>query len=188
MRISRRVLIGILSAITIVAIIGALVWYSTYRAKRDLEIEAARAIVAWVFEDQPMPNYEEFAYGMPVPGTIERGDIGYKASASMREADRWYVICDFLPEGVSLSDNPRIERISYEEAQAIRSQAVANREGSFLVIVRSRDESGRVVASENKVGFVMLATHGPLGADMYEFVFTRVDGQLNVTGTWVGGS
>ena len=188
MNISRRVLLGALSIITIVAIIGALVWYSTYRAKRDLEIEAARAIVAWVFEDQPMPNYEEFAYGMPVPGTIERGDIGYKASASMREADRWYVICDFLPEGVSLSDNPRIERISDEEAKVIFDQTMTNRTDSFLWIILSRDESDHVFTSKNRVGLVMFATYGPLGADKYELVFTRVDGQLNVTGRWAGGS
>ena len=185
MRISRRVLIGILSAITIVAIIGALVWYSTYRAKCDLEIEAVRAIVAWVYDEHPTPGFEATIYESSFG---EQKSSRYPSFAAMRAADRWYVVCDFLPEGITLSDNPRIERISDEEAQAIRSQAVANREGSFLVIVRSRDESGRMVASENKVGFVMLATHGPLGADMYEFVFTRVDGQLNVTGTWVGGS
>jgi hypothetical protein len=186
MRISKRSLIAVLSATATVVAIGALVWYSTYRSTRDLEIQAVRATVAWVFEDQPMPNYEEVVYG--VPGTVELRDAKYKARRAMRAADRWYVICDFLPEGVSLSDNPRIERISEEEGAAIFDQAIDDREGSFLLIVLSRDESGRVIASQKRVGLVMFATYAPLGADMYELIFTRVDGQLNVTGTWTGGS
>jgi hypothetical protein len=130
MNISRRVLLGILSIIAIVAAIGALVWHSTYRATRDMEIQAVRAIVAWVYDEHPTPGFKATIYKSSVG---ERKYSSCIASDAMRAADRWYVVCEFLPEGVSLSDNPRFERISDEEGAAISSQAIADREGSFLV-------------------------------------------------------
>lgn len=59
MEISKRASISALSAIAVVTAIGASVWYFTYQSIRDLEIQASQAIVAWVFEDQPIPGFEE---------------------------------------------------------------------------------------------------------------------------------
>jgi hypothetical protein len=188
-KISKTAQVCVLSAVAVIVAIGALVWYSAYRGTRDLEVRASRAIVAWVFEDQSMPGFEDVRQ---VPGFGEHRFSGpgggYVSSDVMREAKRWYVICDFLPQDIPLSDNPRIERISAEEAGAILDQAVLTGEGSFLWIFFSRDRSGRVSVSRNEIKLTAATTYAPLGGDMYEFTFTMVDGQLNVTGRHAGGS
>ncbi len=185
MKISRRVLSGVLSIIATIAVIGAFAWYSTYRSTRALELQATRAVVAWVFEGQPIPNFEEV---IQVPGVEEHKYDRYGGSAAMREAERWYVICDFLPQGVALSDNPKIERISEEEAVAILDQAITTRAGSFLFIYFPPDSSKRESIARQEIRLNILTSYAVLGGDMYEFLFTKIDGQLKATGWHTGGS
>ncbi|MGC9397045.1 MAG: hypothetical protein ACP5J4_19555 [Anaerolineae bacterium] len=177
MRKSRRVVIGVFSAVAVIIAVGALVWYSAYRSTQNFKVQASRAIVAWVFEGQPIPGFKG----------IEQLR-GYSSVDVMRKADRWYVICDILPQDISLSDNPRIERISAEEAEAIHDQAITTREGSFLWIGFTHDRSGHVTASSNEIRLTAGVVYAVLGGDIYEFIFTKVDGQLNVTGKHTGGS
>ncbi len=183
MRVSKRILIGVLFAIA--ATIGILAWYSAYRSTRELELQATRVIVAWAFDGQPMPGFEEVEQ---VPGIGEvRYAGGYVSSTRMREADRWYVVCDFLPRDTLLSDDPRIERIPDIDAQFV-SQALSTGEGSFLLIVFLQDESGPVSRSRHEIKLSVITSYAALGGDMYEFTFTKIDGQLNVTGRHTGSS
>jgi len=140
-------------------------------------VQVSRAIVAWVFEGQPIPGFKDMEQLR-----------GFSDVSVMRKADRWYVICDILPQNISLSDNPRIERISADEARAIQDEAIITREGSFLWIGFSYDRAGRVTASSNEIRLTAVVSYAVLGGDVYEFIFTKVDGQLNVTGRHAGGS
>jgi hypothetical protein len=177
MKKPKRIVIGALFAVGVIIVVGTLVWYSAHRRAQDLKAQASRAIVAWVFEGQPIPGFKD----------IEQLQ-GFSDVSVMRKADRWYVICDILPQDISLSDNPRIERISTDEARAIQDEAITTREGSFLWIGFSYDRAGRVTASSNEIRLTAVVIYGVLGGDAYEFIFTKVDGQLNVTGRHTGGS
>lgn len=185
MKKSKRIVIGALSAVAAIIVVGALVWYSAYRRAQDLKVQASRAIVAWVFEGQPIPGFERVDY---VPGVGERRYSWYAASDAMRKANRWYVVCDFLPQSVVLSDNSKIERISEEEALAILDQAITTREGSFLFIHFPPDRSERGSILRQKIRLNILTSYAVLGGDIYEFIFTLEDGQMHVTGRHAGGS
>lgn len=166
MRASKHILIGIPSALAVIMAIVALVWYLVHRSTRDLEVQASRAIVAWVFEDQPITGFES----------------GYVGLSQMCRATRWYVICDFLPQDVSLSDNPRIERVSEGDGLEILEQESDGSENSSFLVIHLRS------ASRNKVVLAMLTAYGGgLGGHMYEFTFTLADGQLNGIGWYAGG-
>jgi hypothetical protein len=146
-------------------------------------VRASKAIVAWAFEDQLISGFEEV---IQVTGVGERRYSKYVGSAAMQEASRWYVICDFLLQGVVLSDNPRIERISREEALAILDQAATIDEGSFLFVFPS-NRSGRMSVSRNEVRLMVVTRYAAFGGNTYEFAFTSVDGQLSATRGSSGG-
>lgn len=171
MRISRIVWISTVCIIGMA--IGFLVWYLAFQSTLDLKRQAAQAIVAWAFENKPIPGFVEDAY-----------EGRYVGSDRIRQTKQWYVDCDFLPQHVSLSDDPRLTRVSKEDASEIfrlERESVGSDDSSFLVM-RLRSVSRNRI----ELSVVISYAEGAEGA-LYDFVFTVVDGQLSGVGNHVGG-
>ena len=128
MRIPRGVRIGAICAITIGTAIGLLMWYLAFQSVLDLKRQAARTITAWVFEDKPIPGFVESEY---------RRGRGYIGSDRVGQTKQWYIDCDFLPQYVSLSDDPGLTRISTEdisERLERERESPGSKDSAFLVM------------------------------------------------------
>jgi hypothetical protein len=111
--------------------------------------QAARDLVAWVVEGRQVPGF-----GEPYPD-----------AQWMPDQERFFVVCDFVPSDVPLSDDPRVQRVTAEEREAAFKKH--RFQGAAYLHIGLRSESGWVLVVEFTNAF------GSLGAHGYRFEFRR---------------
>jgi len=109
--------------------------------------DAARYLVAWIVE------------GRSVPGS------GIPNARWLRHTERFFVQCDFLPPEISLSDDPRVQRVTAEEEKALHQKHGFDK----TVYI------GITLKSENDNEFVLLFSnvYGGKGGHGDEYIFRR---------------
>jgi hypothetical protein len=110
---------------------------------------AARCLVAWIVEGRSVPGF-----GEPYPD-----------AQWMPKRKRFFVVCDFLPAGVSLSDDPRVERITAQEYDTVFKKHRFDDTDYMFIEMKSESRFELVVEFSNMFG--SLAGHG------YRFQFRR---------------
>jgi hypothetical protein len=120
-------------------------------------VEAARDLVAWAVEGRPLPGYGN-------------GDVHGR---NFRK--RYLVTCDLIPLEVSLSDDPRVQRVTKEEAKdAFKKHGYGETD---YIVIQLTEESGTHFAVYFSNAF------GNVGAYSYTFEFRRKLWGLRASGT-----
>ncbi len=125
--------------------------------------DASRRLVAWVVEGQSVPGFRN----------------AYPDAQWMPNTKRFFVICDSLPPEVPLSTDPRVQRVTAQEYEAL-FETHGFGETDYITI-ELKSESTRTIVLEFTNVFGPLAGHG------YRFEFRRTLIGLRATGQllWV---
>lgn len=123
--------------------------------------DAARKLVAWIVE------------GRSVPGVRET----YPDAQWMPKQNRFFVVCDFLPAGVSLSDDARVQRITAKEHDDVFKQHRFDETVYMRIELNSESPSSLAVVFASFFG--ELAGHG------YRFEFRRTVWGLRASGRFL---
>ena len=139
-----------------VLLVVALVWllaiatnFVTLPLRDSDKTEAAQNLIAWIVE------------GRSVPGFGEK----YPDAQWMPKKKRFFVICDFIPPEVSLSDDPRVQRIMSQEYDAVFKKH--RFDDTDYMFIELKSEAGNQLVLEFSNVFGSLAGHG------YRFEFHR---------------
>ncbi len=126
------------------------------------KIEAARTIVAWIVEDKTVPGIGQ-----------------YPDAKLMKNEKNFYLICEFLPQDVILSQDPRVQRVTAEQAKSIFEK----QEYQDAVYLRIKISS----ESDGQLHLVGSNSFGDLGVHGFEITFRKVSEGLRAEGgiTWV---
>jgi hypothetical protein len=143
-------------------VLGAALLLPNYPLREADKAAAARALVAWVVEDRPLPGFGE----------------RYADPNSMAAMKRIYVACDFLPEGEAVSADPRVQRITPSEGRAIFDKFGWERQTAYLSIELKE-------ATEYAYTFEVTNVFGPLAGHGYRFVVRRKQWGLRVEGKFL---
>jgi len=125
------------------------------------KIDAARSLVAWIVESRSVPGF-----GEPYPD-----------ARWMTRGKRFFVACDFVPAGVSLSDDPRVQRITAQEYDAVFKKHQFN--DTDYMFIELKSESGTKLVLELSNVFGSLAGHG------YRLEFRRTVWGLRASGKFL---
>jgi hypothetical protein len=123
--------------------------------------DAARNLVAWIVEGRSVPGFGE----------------SYPDARWMPKKKRIFVVCDFLPAGVSLSEDPRVQRVTAQEYDEVFKHYRFNDTDYIFIELKSESASELVVEFSNV--FASLAGHG------YRFEFRRTVWGLRATGKFL---
>jgi hypothetical protein len=123
--------------------------------------EAARDLVAWIVEGRPVPGF-----GEPYPD-----------AQWMPRMKRFFVVCDFLPAGVSLSDDPRVQRIPAQQYEEVYKKHRFDDTDYLFLELKSASETELVLEFSNVFG--LLAGHG------YRFTVRRTAWGLRASGKFL---
>jgi len=121
--------------------------YPSYQMRQEDDVEAVKLIVAWIAEHKPLPGYREEYPDWEIVGSR-----------------RVIVICDFLPPGLAISQNSRIERVTEAEYQAHGRDIYRGRD--FLRIKQKE-------SSDKKRIFEVSNIFGSLGGHGYDIAFQK---------------
>jgi|SRR5262249_34808365 len=122
---------------------------------------AARSLVAWIVEGRSVPGFGE----------------DYPDAQHMPKKKRFFVVCDFVPAEVSLSDDPRVHRITVQEYDEVFRQNRFDDADYMFIEMNSESASELVVQFSNVFGG--LAGHG------YRFEFRRTVWGLRTSGKFL---
>jgi hypothetical protein len=143
-------------------VLGAALLLPNYPLREADRAAAARALVAWVVEDRPLPGFGE----------------RYADPDSMAAMKRIYVVCEFLPEGEAVSADPRVQRITPSEGQAIFEKHGWEAQTACLCIELKE-------ATEYTCTFEVSNVFGPLAGHGYRFVVRRKQWGLRIEGKFL---
>lgn len=153
----------LLAAAVVVSFVVASL-FMTLPLRADDKTEAARRLVAWVVEDRSLPGW-----GEPYPD-----------AKWMSKKKRFFVVCDFLPAGVSLSDDPRVQRVTGKESDELYKKVGYG--DTVYTVIELKSESGNELVLEFSNAFGKLAAH------WYRFEFRRTVWGLRARGKLLGVS
>jgi len=111
--------------------------------------DAARSLVAWIVEGRSVPGFRET----------------YPDARWMPGEKRFFVICDFLPPEMSVSDDSRVQRITRGEYDDVFKKH--GFDDTDYITIELRTDSRQVLVFEFSNSFGPLAAHG------YRFEFRR---------------
>jgi hypothetical protein len=135
--------------------------FATLPLRESDKTEAARNLVAWIVAGRTVPGFAE----------------PYPDAQSMPKRKRFFVVCDFLPAGVSLSDDPRVHRITAQEYdEAFKEHAFDDTDYMFIEL---KSESEKELILEFSNAFGRLAGHG------YRFEYCRTAWGLRASGKFL---
>ncbi len=143
----RTLLIGV--TLIGIALACSSVSFLTLPLRETDKTEAARHLVTWIVDSKPIPGFGEL----------------YPDNKWMPGQKRFFVICDFVPADVKLSSDPRVQRISGREYDAVFKQHDYDK--TAYIRLGLKEESKRVLVVEFSNSFGWLAAHG------YRFEFRR---------------
>jgi hypothetical protein len=121
--------------------------YPSYKMTDEDEIEAVQLVVAWIAEHKPLPGVKE----------------EYPDWEIMEDIDV-VVICDFLPPGLDVSQNSRIQRVTQDDYQTYMNDKY--RSADYLKIELKED-------SYRKKVFEVSNIFGPQGGHGYNIEFQK---------------
>jgi hypothetical protein len=148
--ITNRRLIPWLLAGAAIALVWAAVLLPTYSLTNEDKVQATRAVVAWIAEDQSLP-----------------GSFGaYPDAKKMASRKRFIVTCDFLPEGTLISADQRVKRVSLAEYNRLLEEQSFKGESDYLLLEVKEDAGNQFVFEASNL-------FGPLGGHGYRFVFRK---------------
>jgi hypothetical protein len=126
--------------------------------RADDKTSAARSLVAWIVEGRPLSGW-----GEPYPD-----------AKWMTGREHFLVVCDFLPAGLSLSDDPRVQRVTAKEADEFAKKH--RFDGTAYMAIELKSESGKEMVLEFSNVFSSTAGH------WYRFEFSRIVWGLRARG------
>src|SRR5262245_38385567 len=91
--------------------------------------KAAQNLVAWIVEGRSVPGFGE----------------EYPDAQWMPEKKKFFVICDFLPADVLLSDDPRVQRITSQDYKAVFQKQRYDGADYIFIELKSVSESELVL-------------------------------------------
>jgi hypothetical protein len=147
MRYKLRTLL-ILLAVVPILFAASSVSFLTLPLRESDEREAARMLVAWIVEDRAMPGADK-----------------YPDAKIMHEQKHFFVICDYVAPEVSLSTDPRVQRIAQSDYDAVFK--THGFDGADYIRIERKAASKRVLQ------LVFSNVFGTLGAHGCEFEFRR---------------
>jgi hypothetical protein len=148
--ITNRRLIPWLLAGAGIALVWAAVLLPTYSLTNEDKVQATRAVVGWIVEDKSLP-----------------GSVGaYQGAKTMASRKRFIVTCDFLPGGVPISADQRVQRVSLDEYNRLLKEQFFRGECDYLLLEVKEDAGNQFVLEASNL-------FGPLGGHGYRFVFRK---------------
>ena len=96
-----RWILIVVVVVAIVATVALAASFLTLPVRESDKVEAARQLVAWIVENHSVSGLAE-----------------YPDAKRMRQTKRLFVFCDFVPPELSLTEEPRIQRVTAQERQA----------------------------------------------------------------------
>jgi hypothetical protein len=138
----------LLSAALVVVLAFASIFVTLPLRDSD-KADAARELVAWIVEGRDVPGFGE----------------AYPDAQWMPKRKRFFVICDFIPPEVSLSDDQRVQRITAQKYDEVFERHRFD-DTDYMVIELKSESPGELVL-EFSNAFGGLAGHG------YRFEFRR---------------
>jgi hypothetical protein len=145
----------------VIALLVVASFYVTLPHRETDKTDAARSLVAWIVEGRSVPGFGEH----------------YPDAQHMPKRKRFFVVCDFLPAGVSVSDDPRVQRITAQEFDDVFKKSRFDDTDYMFVELKSESGSELVVEFSNVFGG--LAGHG------YRFEFRRTVWGLRASGKFL---
>jgi hypothetical protein len=132
------------------ASVATAVLLPTYSLTKEDKVQAARAVVAWIAEDRSLP-----------------GSFGtYPDAKRMTSRKRFFVACDFLPEGAPISADQRVQRVSLDEYNRLLKEQSFRGESDYLLLELKEDAGNQFVIDASNL-------FAPLGGHGYRFVFRK---------------
>jgi len=123
--------------------------------------DAARTLVAWIVEARAVPGFGE----------------AYPDAQWMPKKKRFFVVCDFVPAEVSLSDDPRVQRITAQQHDEVFKKHRFDDTDYMYIELKSESDSALIMEFSNVFGG--LAGHG------YRFEFRRTVWGLRASGKFL---
>ncbi len=153
----------ILLAVGLVILLAGASFFVTLPLRGSDKADAARDLVAWIVEGRSLPGF---------------GDA-YPDAEWMPERKRFFVICEFIPPEVSLSDDPRVQRIRDQEYDALFKKHRFDHTDYMFIELKAESPNELVLELSNVFGW--------LGGHGYRFDFRRTVWGLRAGGKllWV---
>jgi hypothetical protein len=127
------------------------------------KLQAVRMVVAWIVEDKLIDGVER-----------------YPDAEIMKTEERFFVVCDFLLADISLSSDPRVQRVDAAESKSHLEKNLY-RDGTDYLDIK--------IVSESRTELQLSAANsfGSLGAHGFHLIFRKKNGKLTAEGrlTWV---
>jgi len=139
----------------------ALVTVMPLEVRDSDDSEAARSIVAWIVESRRIPGFW---------GT-------YPDARWMRDQRRFFVVSEFLPQSVVLSEDHRVRRITQAQCEQLFEQYGYDDTDYLVLELKGRSQTRITIEASNMFGG--LAGHG------YRFVFRRTVFGLRAKGQFL---
>ena len=132
----------ILTVAVALAVLIVASFFVTLPLREGDKTDAARSLVAWIVEARSVPGFGE----------------AYPDAQWMPKRKRFFVVCDFLPAGVALSEDPRVQRITAQEHDDVFKKH--RFDDTDYMYIELKSESGSELIMEFSNVFGGLAGHG----------------------------
>jgi hypothetical protein len=113
------------------------------------KVEAARCLVAWIVEGKSIPGYWD----------------AYPDAQWMLQQKRFFLLCDFVAPEVSLSNDPRVQRIAVEQYREVFDKHHFRDTDYLYLELKFKSQSTLTVELSN--------VFAPPPAQGYQFTFRR---------------
>jgi hypothetical protein len=158
--VSNKALRVCLFTVCSIVLLVTLIFLPSYRITDSDKIEAVIYIVAWISEEKPIPGFDQ---EYPDWDIIKKKQI--------------LVVCDFLPSSVTISLNPRVQRISVDEYQ--KKMREKGFEGIDYLVLKIQGENSFQLSVEASNRFGISAGHGYLFSFSKKIYGLKVNGKLS---------
>jgi hypothetical protein len=150
----------LLAAVVIVLLIVASIFVTLPLRETD-KMNVARNLVAWIVEGRSLSGFGE----------------DYPDAQHMPKMKRFFVVCNYFPVGASVSDDPRVQRITAQEYEELFKKHRYDDTDYMFIELKSESATELVVEFSNVFGG--LAGHG------YRFEFRRTIWGLRASGKFL---
>jgi hypothetical protein len=154
-------LLAMLLTVVVLALLYVASTFVTLQPRDFDKNDASRDLVAWVVEGRSVPGFSD----------------PYPDAKWMPRMKHFYVNCDFLPPDVSLSGDPRVQRITAKEYKQVFAEHKFD--DTDYIEIRLKSESATELVFEFTNVFGSLAGHG------YLFTFRRTPVGLRAKGEFL---
>ena len=126
----------LLAAVAVVVLLAIASFFVTLPLREADKENAARDLVAWIVVGRSVPGFGE----------------SYPDAKHMPKMQRFFVVCDFLPAGVSVSDDPRVQRITSQEQHEVFEKHRFDDTDYIVILLKSESASELILEFGNSFG------------------------------------